>query len=496
MASVLAARALIARAARNKTYASVDELPFRRVGLVLGCPKRIPGGWLNPYFEKRIAAAVELYQRGKIEYLVVSGDNHVHGYDEPTDMKNALLEKGVPLDRIYLDYAGFRTLDSVVRVKEIFGQASVTIISQHFHNQRAIFLAAHRGIDAIGFDAPDVDPEYAWKTRSREQFARVKAVLDIYLFHKQPHFLGQEIAIGFPRAALDAGKASDLAEIMCRQLANIENTPAGMEIVSPSDPHAELYPFATDRFPVTDDVYDALINLGPSSVPCLVNRLMDTRWMPDPRDEPLLGAPVVGDVAYMVLLDKGVPDVLPELTHRNDLRMDDYFLWPSAGDHRQRLQNAVRVWLHDHPHCCGAEPVLLKPAPPQARFRMTNNQLAETRARFAKLRPGMSPEEVLTIAGKPEALEKKDEEPKNNPRLLAFTSGDHNENLAYLYFVERWTDEIGLRDPLHDRYLILYFSAEGKFTHMFSNVAEIPPIYPQSMDSWMRLMWGQDIKLK
>jgi SanA protein len=144
----------------------------------------------------RIAAAAELYHRGKVDYLVVSGDNHVHDYDEPTDMKNALLEKGVPLDRIYPDYAGFRTLDSVVRAKEIFGQSEVTIISQHFHNQRAIFLAAHRGIDAIGFDAPDVALQYAWKTRSREQFAKVKAVLDVYVFHKQPHFLGQEIAIG------------------------------------------------------------------------------------------------------------------------------------------------------------------------------------------------------------------------------------------------------------------------------------------------------------
>jgi len=193
--SVLAARVLIARAARNKTYSSVDLIPYRRVGLVLGCPRKIPGGWLNPYFENRIAAAALYYQK-KIDYLVVSGDNHVHGYDEPTDMKNALLEKGVPLDHIYLDYAGFRTLDSVVRAKEIFGQTQVIIISQHFHNERAIFLAAHHGIDAMGFDAADVDPAYAWKTRSREQFARVKAVLDIYVFHEQPHFLGQEMAIG------------------------------------------------------------------------------------------------------------------------------------------------------------------------------------------------------------------------------------------------------------------------------------------------------------
>ena len=196
MASVVAARVLIARAARNKTYTRVDQLPYRRVGLVLGCPRRIPGGWLNPFFENRIAAAAEVYFNGKVDYLVVSGDNHVHEYDEPRDMKNALLEKGVPLDHIYLDYAGFRTLDSVVRMKGIFGQTKFTIISQHFHNQRAIFLAEHRGIDAIGFDAPDVAREYAWKTESREQFAKVKALLDIYVFHKQPHFLGQEIAIG------------------------------------------------------------------------------------------------------------------------------------------------------------------------------------------------------------------------------------------------------------------------------------------------------------
>jgi SanA protein len=113
-------------------------------------------------------------------------------------MKNALLDKGVPADRIYLDYAGLRTLDSVVRVKEIFGQDSVTIISQKFHIQRAIFLADHHGIDAIGFAAPVVAPRYAVKTLWREQFAKVKAVLDVYLLHKQPHFLGQKIVIGNP----------------------------------------------------------------------------------------------------------------------------------------------------------------------------------------------------------------------------------------------------------------------------------------------------------
>lgn len=201
--SLITARIVIARAAKDKTYSNVSLVPYRRVGLVLGCPKRLSGGWSNPYFENRIAAAAEIYRGGKVDYLVVSGDNHVQGYDEPTDMKNALVEKGVPVDRVYMDYAGFRTLDSVVRVKEVFGQDKVTIISQEFHNQRAIFLADHHGIDAIGFNAPEVDLRYGFKTVCREQFARVKAVFDVYLLHKQPHFLGQKIAIGNLPAALD-----------------------------------------------------------------------------------------------------------------------------------------------------------------------------------------------------------------------------------------------------------------------------------------------------
>jgi SanA protein len=194
--SVFASRILIAGSARNKTYTDVSLIPHRHVGLVLGCPRKVPGGWSNPFFENRISAAANLYFQGKVDYLIASGDNHVQSYDEPVDMKNALIEKGVPADRIYLDYAGFHTLDSVVRVKEIFGQDSVTMVSQNFQNQRAIFLASHHGIDAIGFDAADVDPQFALKTDIREQFAKVKAVLDIYLLNRQPHFLGGKIIIG------------------------------------------------------------------------------------------------------------------------------------------------------------------------------------------------------------------------------------------------------------------------------------------------------------
>ena len=497
--SLIVAKIVIARAAKDKTYSDVSLVPHRRVGLVLGCPKRVFGGWSNPYFENRIAAAAELYHHRKIDYLVVSGDNHVQGYDEPTDMKNALVDKGVPSARIYLDYAGFRTLDSVVRVMEIFGQDKVTIISQEFHNQRAIFLADHHGIDTIGFNAPEVGLRYGLRTVGREQFAKVKAVLDVYLLHKQPHFLGQKIAVGYPPTFLDAQKASQLAEIMCRQLPNVGNY---NEYRSVSD--AKVYPGPKPTLadqvydtPVMDDTYDALLSLGIYSMPCLVNRLTDARWMPDPRSEPLLGAPVVGDVAYMILFDKGVPDVLPGLAHKkpSDLRMDDYFLWPSVGDHRQRLQNAVRAWIGAQPDCCPVTPILLKSTPAQSRFRMSDAELARLRTQFSQLRPGMSPSEVLSIAGKPDAIDEDGDAPEHfRVNLLGFCSNNHNEHLAYIYFVERWTDEVPRRDPLHDRYLILYFSAAGKFTRMFSNVADIPPVFPQSASSWLQLMWGESIK--
>ena len=193
--SLVVSRIIVSKASIGRTFTDVTLIPHRHVGLVLGCPKQLSAGRPNLFFRNRISAASDLYRHGKVDYLIVSGDNHVHSYDEPTDMKIALIESGVPENRIYLDYAGFRTLDSVVRAKEIFGQQTITVVSQHFHNQRAIFLATHRGIDAIGFDAPEVDYRYSFKTRCREQFAKVRAVLDIYLFRKQPHFLGQKIAI-------------------------------------------------------------------------------------------------------------------------------------------------------------------------------------------------------------------------------------------------------------------------------------------------------------
>jgi len=140
-------------------------------------------------------AAAQLIRAGKIRYIVVSGDNHIHGYDEPRDIKDSLIQAGVPAESIYCDYAGFRTLDSIVRVREIFGQTSITVISQEFHNQRAIFIARHCGVDAIGFNAAEVDAYNSFRTKCREMIARANMLLDLFVFRRGPKFLGEKVSI-------------------------------------------------------------------------------------------------------------------------------------------------------------------------------------------------------------------------------------------------------------------------------------------------------------
>ena len=137
-----------------------------------------------------------MYKAGKVSKILVSGDNHSKDYDEPSYMKQALMERGVPESDIILDYAGFRTLDSVVRCKKVFGQERMTIISQGYHNARAIYLAKNSGIDTIGCDAKDIKRTRTYYIYGigREALARVKMFVDLVL-DKQPKFLGEMIEI-------------------------------------------------------------------------------------------------------------------------------------------------------------------------------------------------------------------------------------------------------------------------------------------------------------
>jgi SanA protein len=191
---ILGADRLVRKTAADKVYNSTDEVPHNKVGLFLGTGKVLSSGQINLYYKYRIDAAVELFKAGKVDFILVSGDNSTKNYDEPSTIKEDLIEKGIPANKIHLDYAGFRTLDSVVRCKKVFGQRSITIISQQFHNERAIYIAKANNINAVGFNAQDVNVHYGFKTRLRERFARVKMVLDL-TFGKQPKFLGEKIEI-------------------------------------------------------------------------------------------------------------------------------------------------------------------------------------------------------------------------------------------------------------------------------------------------------------
>ena len=178
-----------ASAGRVFDKATVADVPCCRAAVVLGCRKTLPNGLLNLYFTRRIAAAAELYKAGKVDCLIVSGDNHIKEYDEASDMKDSLVEAGVPAERVVCDYAGFRTLDSVVRAKKVFGLDSFIVISQKDHVRRAVFTARGFGCNAYGYAAPDVNGRYSVKTTIREQFAKVAAVLDVIL-RRGPKFLG------------------------------------------------------------------------------------------------------------------------------------------------------------------------------------------------------------------------------------------------------------------------------------------------------------------
>ena len=192
---VLYADYTISKSTQDKLYTSVEAIPYHKVGMVLGTAKLLASGRENPYFTYRINAMEHLYKQKKISYIVVSGDNSSAGYNEPEDMKVSLMERGIPEEVIYLDYAGFRTFDSVFRMNAIFSEDSFVIVSQAFHNERAIYIGSYLGLDVVGFNAVDVSKSFGYKTMLREKLARVKVFLD-RIVNIQPKFLGDKIQIG------------------------------------------------------------------------------------------------------------------------------------------------------------------------------------------------------------------------------------------------------------------------------------------------------------
>lgn len=184
----------ILKNSETKVYSSANEIPHNKVGVILGASKNLSNGSRNPYFQNRLLAAIKLYNAQKIDYILVSGENSSVTYNEPEDFKNELLKAGIPENKIYLDYAGFRTLDSMIRAKKVFGLTEFTIISQNFHNERALYIAKQNGINAVAFNAKDVQKKYQFFQNMREYLARIKVFLDIAV-NKKPKFLGTKIYI-------------------------------------------------------------------------------------------------------------------------------------------------------------------------------------------------------------------------------------------------------------------------------------------------------------
>jgi SanA protein len=193
IASIWGISYVVSRDTASQLFSDVNLIPKNKVGLLLGTAKYNDKARniVNDYYQNRIDAAVALYMAGKVDYIIVSGDNSPY-YNEPAIMKLDLVARGVPAKRIYMDNAGFRTLDSILRCRNVFGQDHFTIISQQFHNERALYIANHKHIYAVGYNAAEGSDYFA--ARLREKLARVKMMTDL-LLNKQAMLYGEKVDI-------------------------------------------------------------------------------------------------------------------------------------------------------------------------------------------------------------------------------------------------------------------------------------------------------------
>jgi len=192
LSALLVSNIWVVKSTEDDVFTNFKDVPDASVALVLGTSNKLTNGLPNPFFNNRIATAAALYKEGKVTHFILSGDNRTIYYNEPFEMRKALLKWGVPDSVITLDYAGLRTLDSIVRCKEIFGQDKIIIITQPFHSYRALFISRYYNMDAVAIIAQEPIAEAAFKVYFREYFARTKAVLDLYFLKTAPRHLGEK----------------------------------------------------------------------------------------------------------------------------------------------------------------------------------------------------------------------------------------------------------------------------------------------------------------
>ena len=192
--AIVATNALVLHAAEHRVFDTPAEVPYRPVAIVPGA-RVYASGSPSRVLEDRLATALELYRRGAVRRILVTGDNGAATYDEVTVMKRWLVAHGVPDEHVVRDHAGFRTLDSMVRAVKVFQVERAVVCTQRFHLARALFLARYAGLDAIGAVSDRRPYEHGRRDESREILARAAAVLDVHVLHRGPRYLGEPIPI-------------------------------------------------------------------------------------------------------------------------------------------------------------------------------------------------------------------------------------------------------------------------------------------------------------
>lgn len=309
-----------------------------------------------------------------------------------------------------------------------------------------------------------------------------------------------------PSRSLNRPQETKLAELMCRQLPNVSILPFKGALIG-------------------DDVNDTLVRLGERSVPCLIARITDETWMPDPQQAPKWGDVRAGDTAFLILNGMGVDFsvVIPMLDKKRwkEVGMYAYFEWVREGDHRKRLQEVLLHWVREHPNRCVSQEKVDATPRVEPKFRLSARRLSVLRQRLARIELGMGEKSVLQLLGPSDLVQQsiveselrlppaqirlgadgrlhqtlgppemawKNESPWPNPGM-----GDRAEKSAAIYYVERWSDSRANRDSLRDRYVILFFSEQGRLVRIFSNVDQIPPRFPGKRITWLRLMGADEV---
>ena len=181
---------------------NVAHCQSQRIGVVFGTSSWTRTGVRNPHFNARMDTAARLIHSGRVRHLLLSGDNRTRAYNEPRAMWHDLNKRGVAPEQLTMDFAGFSTFDTLARAQDVFQVDKAVLITQRWHLPRAIYIARARGMEVTGCVASAGAVAGEWRLRLRESLARVAALGDLYLWGREPYFLGPPEPILMPDEAV------------------------------------------------------------------------------------------------------------------------------------------------------------------------------------------------------------------------------------------------------------------------------------------------------